>query len=91
MLPFALSSLLTRHRSPRRRAPRAQEPADMGTTLGMEQWLDERDHRLGQLANQANQANPATPATAVTAAPPSAQPRWLPRWWRSPRQLRLRP
>ena len=82
MLPFALSSLLTRHRSPRRRAPRAQEPADMGATLGMEQWLDEREHGIRQLAYA------ATPATA---APAPAQPRWLPRWWRSPRQLRLRP
>jgi len=37
-------SLLTRLTRQRRQVVRRQEPADMGTAFGMEQWLDERDH-----------------------------------------------
>ena len=71
MLPFTLSSLLAR--TPRAARRRAQEPADMGTAFGMEQWLDERDH-----------GTPATPAAA-----PSARPaRWMPRWLQSARSTR---
>lgn len=43
MPPAAASSLLARFTRRRRRSLRAQEPADMGTAFGMEQWLDERD------------------------------------------------
>lgn len=75
MLPFTLSSLLARSpRSARKRAPRAQEPADMGTAFGMEQWLDERDHG-------------APRAPAPTAAPASPS-RWMPRWLQSARAPR---
>lgn len=42
MLPAVAPSLLAR--LTRRRRLRQQEPADMGTAFGMEQWLDERDH-----------------------------------------------
>ena len=34
-------SLLARLKGTRQRAMRAQEPADLGTAFGMEQWLDE--------------------------------------------------
>ena len=69
MLPFTLSSLLARHKqSARRRAPRAQEPADMGTAFGMEQWLDERDHGA-PAATRPMQSSPA-----------KAGARWIPRW-----------
>ena len=74
MSPFTLSSLLARNKqSARRRAPRAQEPADMGTAFGMEQWLDERDH--------------GAPAASrpVQAAPAKADLRWMPRWLQSTR------
>lgn len=74
MLPFTLSSLLSRNKqSARRRAPRAQEPADMGTAFGMEQWLDERDHGA-----------PAAPRP-VQAPPAKAEARWMPRWLQSSR------
>ena len=75
MLPFTLSSLLARKpRPPRRRAQRAQEPADMGTAFGMEQWLGESDT-----------AAPRGPAPPATAGRPGRRlsrwiPRWLPRW-----------
>jgi hypothetical protein len=39
----ATRSLLARLTRQRRRAARQQEPADMGTAFGMEQWLHERD------------------------------------------------
>lgn len=39
-----LPSLLTRLTRRRRHRVRCQEPADMGTAFGMEQWLDEHDH-----------------------------------------------
>ena len=65
MLPFALPSLLARLRPERRRAPRAQEPADMGTAFGMEQWLHERDHGVPPFAKA--QSGPADRV-------------WLPRW-----------
>ena len=69
MLPFTLSSLLGRkNRSARRGAPRAQEPADMGTAFGMEQWLDERDHGTKAAAPQS------------LAAPTAMSSRWVPRW-----------
>lgn len=74
MLPFTLSSLLARAKRPaRKRAPRAQEPADMGTAFGMEQWLDERDH--------------GAPASPRQAQPSAAKPRlrWMPRWLQSAR------
>lgn len=67
MLPFTLSSLLGRHRAKPGRSTRAQEPADMGTAFGMEQWLDERDHG----------AAPALPAPPARHATPA---RWMPRW-----------
>jgi hypothetical protein len=54
--------LLTRLTRQRRRAQRQQEPADMGTAFGMEQWLTERDHGG---------------AAAATAARRSWLPRWL--------------
>ena len=74
MLPFTLSSLLARNKqSARRRAPRAQEPADMGTAFGMEQWLDERDHGA------------PTASRPVQAAPAKADARWIPRWLQSAR------
>ena len=74
MLPFTLSSLLARNKqSPRRRAPRAQEPADMGTAFGMEQWLDERDH------GSAAATRPEQSALS------KADARWIPRWLQSAR------
>ena len=74
MLPFTLSSLLARNKqSARRRAPRAQEPADMGTAFGMEQWLGERDHGT---AAALHRAQPSPAKTAVG---------WLPRWLQSAR------
>lgn len=77
MLPFTLSSLLARTKpSARRRAPRAQEPADMGTAFGMEQWLDERDH--GSTAT----------SRPVQSAPTQAEARWMPRWLQSARPPR---
>jgi hypothetical protein len=39
MLPATVPALLA-HLTRRRRACRPQEPADMGTAFGMEQWLD---------------------------------------------------
>ena len=66
MLHFSLTSLLARRQTPRHRSLRAQEPADMGTAFGMEQWLDERDH--GQA--------PASMAPTAT----RARVRWMPRW-----------
>lgn len=65
MLPFALPSLLARLRPERRRAARAQEPADMGTAFGMEQWLDEREH--------------GAPAPAKV-QPGATGHGWMPRW-----------
>ena len=43
-------SLLSRLTRQRRRVGRCQEPADMGTAFGMEQWLGERE-RGGQPAS----------------------------------------
>lgn len=61
--------LLTRWmRRPARRAARPQEPADMGTAFGMEQWLDEADSLPVPLAAVRPQRRGA--------------PRWLPRWLR---------
>ena len=74
MLPFNLSSLLARNKqSARRRAPRPQEPADMGTAFGMEQWLGERDH-----------GRPATSPPGQS-GPAKADARWMPRWLQSAR------
>lgn len=42
MSTLASPSLITRLTRRRRRAPRPQEAADMGTAFGMEQCLDER-------------------------------------------------
>jgi hypothetical protein len=58
-------SLLARLTRTRRRTARAQEPADLGTAFGMEQWLDE-------VAGE--------PAVAVAAAQRPAGSSWLPRW-----------
>lgn len=66
MLPFNLTSLLARRQTRHSRSLRAQEPADMGTAFGMEQWLDEREQ--GQASTP-----PARPGTA-------ARVRWMPRW-----------
>lgn len=80
MLPFTLSSLLARTRqAARRRPPRAQEPADMGTAFGMEQWLDERDH------GRTGVSGPAQPAQS---APVLAPARWMPRWLHAVRPRR---
>lgn len=68
MLPFTLSSLLGRHRAKPGRSTRAQEPADMGTAFGMEQWLDERDH-----GGKTAELKSPTPSAAVAR-------RWMPRW-----------
>lgn len=69
MLPFTLTSLLSRKTKPAgRRARRAQEPADMGTAFGMEQWLDERDHGTKAAAPQS------------LAEPTAMSSRWVPRW-----------
>ncbi len=73
MLPFTLSSLLARRRAKSGRNPRAQEPADMGTAFGMEQWLDERDHGAPPAAA------PAGPTREAAAA------RWIPRWLQATR------
>jgi len=64
MQPTATPSLLARLTRRAPRGPRRQEPADMGTAFGMEQWLDERDHG-------------ATRPAAGSAAPRSWLPRWL--------------
>ena len=40
-MPTAAASLLARLVRRRRPVARRQEPADMGTAFGMEQWLDE--------------------------------------------------
>ena len=72
MLPFTLSSLLAR--TPRAARRRAQEPADMGTAFGMEQWLGERDH--------------AAPPSPTTASPTARPVRWMPRWLQSARAPR---
>ena len=66
MLPNAVPALLARFTRRRQRTVRAQEPADMGTAYGMEQWLVERDH------HGAAAATPSNPA--------KAGPGWLPRW-----------
>ena len=65
MLLKDMSALFAGLSQPRRRARRAQEPADMGTAFGMEQWLDEC-------------GRPAAPALQASLAPSGA--RWLPRW-----------
>jgi len=44
MQPVATPSLLARLTRRQPRTARQQEPADMGTAFGMEQWLGERDH-----------------------------------------------
>ena len=66
MLPNAVPALLARFARRRQRSVRAQEPADMGTAFGMEQWLGERDH-------------PGA-AASVTANPAKPRHAWLPRW-----------
>jgi hypothetical protein len=58
-------SLLARLRPTRRRAVRAQEPADLGTAFGMEQWLDE-------IAGE--------PPVAVVVARRPGGSSWWPRW-----------
>jgi hypothetical protein len=71
-----MPALFARFSRPRLRASRAQEPADMGTAFGMEQWLDECDR-------------PAAPARRPDPARPGA--RWLPSWlpsWLQPGTLR---
>jgi hypothetical protein len=60
MLPATMPALLAR--LTRRRARRAQEPADMGTAFGMEQWLD---------------SCATAPAPAASRARRSWLPRWL--------------
>jgi hypothetical protein len=55
-----------------RRAARPQEPADLGTAFGLEQWLDEHDSALGDL--------PALPADALPAGTLARRRPWLPRW-----------
>ena len=62
MLPAATPSLIARLSRCRQRTLRPQEPADMGTAFGMEQWLNERDHGG---------------APAGTARPRAWLPRWL--------------
>ena len=62
MLFKVIPALFARLLRPRPRAGRAQEPADMGTAFGMEQWLDERDQ-------------PATPARRASSARHGV--RWL--------------
>jgi hypothetical protein len=49
----------------RRRAPRAPEPADMGTAFGMEQWLSSPD------------AEPLANASAKPVVSRSWRSRWL--------------
>lgn len=66
MLPTAVPVWLARLTRRRQRAVRAQEPADMGTAFGMEQWLGERDH-------------PGAPAAAL-ASPAKFGRGWLPHW-----------
>ena len=66
MSPTAVPALLARFTWRRQRAARAQEPADMGTAFGMEQWLDERDHHAAPVPVPAGQAKSGHP--------------WLPRW-----------
>ena len=70
MLHFSLTSLLARRQTRRPRNLRAQEPADMGTAFGMEQWLDERDHGPAPTPTPASIAKPAA----------AAKVRWMPRW-----------
>jgi len=65
MLFKVMPALFARFLQPRPRAARAQEPADMGTAFGMEQWLDECDRSKAP-------ARPADPARRGV--------RWLPRW-----------
>lgn len=75
MLPFTMSSLLARKPRPaRRRAQRAQEPADMGTAFGMEQWLGESDTAATRCPLPV--AAPARPGRGLS----RWIPRWLPRW-----------
>ena len=66
MLPTAVPALLARFTRRRPRAARAQEPADMGTAFGMEQWLDERDHHAA--------------AAPIEASPAKPGHTWLPSW-----------
>ena len=65
MLLKAMPALFARFSQTRLRAGRAQEPADMGTAFGMEQWLAECDR---------------TPVPAQPASPARRGGRWLPRW-----------
>ena len=65
MLPAAMPSLIARLTRRRQRRLRPQEPADMGTAFGMEQWLDEREH------GGAPAASPARPRAWLA--------RWWPR------------
>ena len=75
MLFKVMPALFARLSRPRPRASRRQEPADMGTAFGMEQWLDECDQ-------------PAAPARLASLARHGV--RWLPRWLQlgAARQLR---
>lgn len=65
MLLKAMPALFARFSQTRPRASRAQEPADMGTAFGMEQWLAECDR---------------APAPARLGSPARRGARWLPRW-----------
>ncbi len=76
MLLKAMPALFARFSQTRPRASRAQEPADMGTAFGMEQWLAECDR---------------TPAPPRLDSPARRGVRWLPRWlprWLNPRATR---
>ena len=59
------TSLLARFTRTRQRTVRTQEPADMGTAFGMEQWLDE-------VAGDQPALEPAAPRQGGNS--------WLPRW-----------
>ena len=65
MLLKAMPALFARFSQTRPRASRAQEPADMGTAFGMEQWLAECDR---------------APAPLRLDSPARRCVRWLPRW-----------
>ena len=78
MLPTALPALLARFTRRRQRSARAQEPADMGTAFGMEQWLDERDRHAAPATARTSALLPAPSSMAASQA--RSRSRWLPRW-----------
>lgn len=90
MHAVATPSLIARLTRRKPRVQRAPEAADLGTELGMEHWLDERDTTLAlaALQQQAAAVAPASgptstaPATSHTARPAAHRSRrvWLPRW-----------